>query len=119
MFVRIVIPWSARIWAGLAGIIWGVFLVGHLKDWVFFPESGEALPQFVIWTLILHGLMILGLFGTVFRIRMMAAVAVVCAAGFFLGVIGARGIVFFLATIPPSVYVLATKSDSPAKIDKS
>jgi len=106
MITKVATSWFFRLWAFFGFLVWGAFLVEHLKEWVFYPASGPALPQFVIWVLVLHSEMVLGLFGTAFQIRIMAALAVISPAGFFLGVIGVSGIGFFIITIPPPIYVL-------------
>lgn len=119
MSVQVLLLWVARIWAGLGALVWGAFLVEHLQEWVIHPPSDQALPPFVIWALVLHAGMVAGLLGTAFQIRTLAGLAVICAAGFFLGVIGVRGIGFFLVTIPPLVYVLALGWKPAIKLQSS
>jgi hypothetical protein len=115
VFMGLLLLWVTRIWSGLGVLIWGSFLVAHLQEWLLFPTSSEPLPVFVIWALILHGGMVLGLLGSIFQIRIMAALAVICAAGFFLGVVGMAGLGYFLATIPSPLFILANWGQTPTK----
>ncbi len=81
----------------------GSFFVHHFMEWVLFPKSDERLPNFVILAMLLHFRMLLGLFGIVLGNRLSAWVALVCAGGFFWGIIQGMGIWFFLVTAPPAI----------------
>jgi hypothetical protein len=51
--------WAARVWAALAALFWGTFLVEHLAEWVF---RAEHRPPAGVWLALgLHAAMIAGL----------------------------------------------------------
>ncbi len=100
------LTWLTRIWALAGVLVWGPFLVHHFFEWIVQPTVEEAVPLYVIITLVLHLGMILGLIGTLFGNRFCAGLGLGCTAGFFLGIIGLTGIGFFLLTAPPCVMAL-------------
>ncbi len=101
-----ILTWLIRLWAMAGVFVWGPFLVHHFFDWIVHPKVEEAVPLYVILSLVLHLGMILGLIGTVFENRLCAGVGLGCTAGFFFGIMGLAGTWFFCLTIPPCVMAL-------------
>jgi hypothetical protein len=98
-----VVRWAARLLGGGLALLWGAFFVEHLE---WFADPRQLPPAWVILTVGLHGLMVLGLVLAWRWERFGAVLALGAAVPFFWVAAGRNFVPFVLVTaLPPALWL--------------